>query len=48
MGAVAVGATVYFGSAESNRQIIEAQKHLKRPIIRMATFHGVTLEIMHL
>jgi class I fructose-bisphosphate aldolase len=24
MGAVAVGATVYFGSAESNRQIIEA------------------------
>jgi DhnA family fructose-bisphosphate aldolase class Ia len=32
MGAVAV-ATVYFGSAESNRQIIEASKHLKRPII---------------
>ena len=26
MGAVAVGATVYFGSAESNRQIIEVSK----------------------
>jgi class I fructose-bisphosphate aldolase len=33
MGAVAVGATIYFGSAESNRQIIEVSKHLKRPII---------------
>jgi class I fructose-bisphosphate aldolase len=29
MGAIAVGATVYFGSAESDRQIIEVE-HLKR------------------
>src|SRR5690606_15193607 len=26
MGAVAVGATIYFGSAESNRQIVEVAK----------------------
>jgi DhnA family fructose-bisphosphate aldolase class Ia len=30
MGAIAVGATVYFGSAESDRQIIEVEEHLKR------------------
>jgi class I fructose-bisphosphate aldolase len=27
---LAVGATVYFGSAESDRQIIEVEEHLKR------------------
>jgi class I fructose-bisphosphate aldolase len=29
MGAVAVGATIYFGAPESNRQIVEVAKHLK-------------------
>ena len=30
MGAVAVGATIYFGSAESNRQIVEVAKAFER------------------
>jgi DhnA family fructose-bisphosphate aldolase class Ia len=41
MGAVAVGATVYFGSAESNRQML-----LKRPIIwEWPPFYGVIPEM---
>jgi class I fructose-bisphosphate aldolase len=36
MGAVA-GATVYFGSAESNRQIIEVSKAFEEAHNRMAT-----------
>ena len=31
MGAVAVGATIYFGSPESTRQIVEVSEAFKRP-----------------
>jgi DhnA family fructose-bisphosphate aldolase class Ia len=50
MGAVAVGATIYFGSPESGRQIVEVAQAFERAHrIRYGNLsYGAILEIMHL
>ena len=48
MGAAAVGATIYFGSAESNRQIQEVAKAFAYAHELEFLFCGVILEMMRL